>query len=181
MIPCLGRTLRYVDKSMLHLFTTHFFTTLERVGPTNLARWTMKRGVDVFKKKFIIIPSTSSRTSVRLTSGHCFSRVLWKVNKSLHWSVAVVVNPGAILEHVALLLDEVDIPYDMPFPCILFFDSLKAHAQNRVAGKVREWLNSEWKRLRPESENEAPFTAKSMKIYSPKGSLAVFPMTISAK
>jgi hypothetical protein len=112
----------------------------------------------------------------RLTSGHCFSHVFWKVNKSLHWSVAVVVNPGAILEHIALLSDEVDIPSDMAFPCILFFDSLKAHAQNRVAGKVREWLNSEWKRLRPESGNDAPFTAKSMKIYSPKGSSSVFSM-----
>jgi hypothetical protein len=104
---------------------------------------------------------------------------VWKVNKSLHWSVAVVVNPGAILEHMALLSGEVDIPADMPFPCILFFDSLKAHAQNRVAGKVRQWLNSEWKRLRPESSIDAPFSAKTMKIYSPKGSSPVFPMPFS--
>jgi hypothetical protein len=75
----------------------------------------------------------------------------------LHWSVAIVINPGAILEHRALLLDEVDIS----------------------AGKLREWLNSEWKRLRPESGIEAPFDAKTMKIYSPKGSSLVFPMPFS--
>ena len=58
---------------------------------------------------------------------------------------------------------------DDPFPCLLFFDALKAHAQQEVAALVRKWLNSEWVRLKPDALSKAPFNEKSMVIYSPKG------------
>ena len=92
------------------------------------------------------------------------------VNKSFHWSLCIVVNPGAIDKHFQLLSDEaIPITQDDPFPCLLFFDALKAHAKDRVASHVRKWLNSEWARLNPDAILKKPFASKSMVIYSPKG------------
>jgi hypothetical protein len=79
--------------------------------------------------------------------------------------VLLVVNPGSILQHMDYQRNHVDDVH-APFPCILFFDSLKAHASAQVAKMVREWLNSEWERLK--SDEVQPFDTTSMKVYSPK-------------
>jgi Ulp1 family protease len=102
------------------------------------------------------------------------------VNKTLHWSLCVVVNPGAILDHREAFeimrstgSDGLCSRFseDNPFPCLLFFDALKAHRKDRVANKVRAWLNSEWARLNPGDSRKALFDSKSMVIYSPKGTI----------
>lgn len=136
------------DKSLVHYFTTLFFTTLEENDPGSVKRWTEKRGVDVFTKRFIFIP----------------------INKSLHWSFCVVVNPGAIMAHRKRCDSKTPdmLPKDDPFPCILFFDSLRAHAKNRFARLVRTWLNAEWKRLYPHESELSPFDATSMRLFTPK-------------
>ena len=142
---------RNADKTSIHYFTTHFFTTLEKNDPESVKRWTEKRGVDIFTKRFIFIP----------------------INKSLHWSLCVVVNPGAIIAHREHMMEDRNsnttnlVVEDNPFPCILFFDSLRAHAKNRFAKLVRKWLNSEWKRLHPQQVELSPFDFKSMVVYSP--------------
>ena len=142
---------RNSNKSLVHYFTTLFFTTLEENDSESVKRWTEKRGVDVFTKRFIFIP----------------------INKSLHWSLCVVVNPGAIIHHRNRMLEDSlsktsDLQSDDdPFPCLLFFDSLRAHAKSRCAKLVRTWLNSEWKRLHPEQSELSPFDVKSMRLYSP--------------
>jgi sentrin-specific protease 7 len=143
---------RNTDRSLVHYFTTLFFTTLEENDTESVKRWTEKRGVDVFSKRFIFIP----------------------INKTLHWSLCVVVNPGAIVAHRNRLLDDSNsntadlLSDDDPFPCILFFDSLQAHAKGRCAKLVRTWLNSEWKRLHPQQMEQSPFDVKSMRLYTPK-------------
>ena len=103
--------------------------------------WTAKRDVDIFEKKFIFVP----------------------VNKSLHWSLCVVVNPGAIFEDQDSMM-----PSDK-CPCFVFLDSLKAHRKNEIASNIRLWLNSEWTRLN--KDNRITFTAKNMPVYDPRSKL----------
>lgn len=93
------------------------------------------------------------------------------VNKSMHWSLCVVVNPGAVVKHREIFNEDslTNVSENDSFPCLLFFDALKAHAKNKVASRVRNWLNTEWTRLKPDILPKKPFDAKSMTIYSPKG------------
>jgi Ulp1 family protease len=113
-------------------------------------RWTEKKGIDIFDKKFIFIP----------------------INKTLHWSQCIVINPGAIIEHnkwhaVEFELEKGDM--DAPFPCIIFLDSLKAHQKAQVAKNVKAWLNAEWKRLGKSDDSAlAPFNSSTMKVFTPK-------------
>jgi Ulp1 family protease len=112
-------------------------------------RWTEKKGIDIFDKKFIFIP----------------------INKTLHWSQCIVVNPGAIIQHNKWHKEgfqEEKVDMDAPLPCILFLDSLKAHQKAQVAKNVRAWLNAEWKRLgKSDDPALAPFNS-SMTVLSPK-------------
>jgi hypothetical protein len=96
------------------------------------------------------------------------------VNLSLHWSLCVVVNPGAILNEVGPTCEET--MDDELFPCLLFFDSLKAHKKIAITQNVRKWLNSEWQRLeKPKTENAEdavnPFNKNTMDVFTPRGTL----------
>jgi len=122
--------------SNVHFFTSHFYTTLVSEGVEGVKSWTAKKNIDIFNKKLIFIP----------------------INKTLHWSLCVVVNPGAITPQVD---DE-----DPQFPCMLFFDSLNMHRKSRVHGKVLKWLNSEWKRT--QKTDAELFNRKSCKMYDPE-------------
>lgn len=70
------RITRNIDpgKNPIHCFSSHFFTTLLDEGVDNVTKWTAKKGINIFEKKFVFIP----------------------VNQMLHWSLCVVVNPGHI-------------------------------------------------------------------------------------
>jgi Ulp1 family protease len=144
------RISRYDDGSLVHFFSSHFYSALVKDKPCGVKRWTEKKGIDIFQKKFIFIP----------------------INKTLHWSQCVVINPGAIINHnKGLATDWEDFDLDTPFPCILFLDSLKAHQKAQVAKNVRAWLNAEWKRLgKSDDPALAPFTSHklSMLVYTPK-------------
>jgi Ulp1 family protease len=131
----------------VHFFTTHFYTTLSKEGPNGVSRWTERKKIDVFSKKFIFIP----------------------VNEGLHWSLCIVVNPGAILNNLKEL-NEAPADEEL-YPCILFFDSLKAHRKQVVARNIRNWLNSEWKRLKKSKsrEEDDPFKINSMLVHDPRG------------
>ena len=137
------------ETSTVHFFTSHFFTILDKEGPSSVSSWTAKKNIDIFKKRFVFIP----------------------INESLHWSLCVVVNPGAISNEY---MDEDDQSDDQDFPCILFLDSLKVHQKARVANKVRNWLNHEAKRLGKftelfEDKNPNPFNKDTMELINPKG------------
>ena len=60
--------------SDVHVFTSHFMSTLASDGAEAVSSWTAKKKIDIFEKKLIFVP----------------------VNSDLHWSLCVVVNPGSI-------------------------------------------------------------------------------------
>jgi Ulp1 family protease len=151
------RISRHDDGSLVHFFSSHFYSALVKDKPSGVKRWTEKKGIDIFEKKFIFIP----------------------INKTLHWSQCVVINPGAIIEHnkgvVVNFAEEESFDQDAPFPCILFLDSLKAHQKAQVAKNVKAWLNAEWKRLgKSDDPALAPFTSHrtSMTVFTPKSKYA---------
>lgn len=88
-----------------------------------------------------------------------------------------MVNPGAILNEVEGYGSSCDDTMDDELvPCILFFDSLKAHKKNVITNKVKKWLNSEWQRLeKPKTENAEdavkPFHKDTMEVFTPRGTL----------
>ena len=135
--------------SNFHFFTSHFYTTLaSSEGVKEVSSWTAKKNINVFEKKLIFIP----------------------INKTLHWSLCVVVNPGAIITSASASVDDGDDNdwKDQPLPCILFFDSLNMHRKTRVHRDVSKWLNAEWQRMKG-SDQRGPFHKKSWKIYDPQG------------
>ena len=130
------------DKDSIHVFSSHFFTTLVDEGTEGVSRWTAKRGIDIFKKKFVFIP----------------------INEALHWSLCVVVNPGAIENND---LDE----EEGPLSCLLFLDSLKAHRKKKVFNRVKEWLQAEWNRInqsKQAEDGELFMDRKTFKLLDPK-------------
>lgn len=86
------------DRSTVHFFSSHFYTSLVEEGHSGVESWTRKKNIDVFTKKLIFIP----------------------INKSLHWSICVVVNPSAIMEHKEAMAskswDDDDFDMKSPFP-----------------------------------------------------------------
>uniref|UniRef100_A0A7S2AA63 Ubiquitin-like protease family profile domain-containing protein n=1 Tax=Trieres chinensis TaxID=1514140 RepID=A0A7S2AA63_TRICV len=128
--------------SSVYFFTSHFFSTLQEDGPEAVTSWTAKKNIDIFQKKLIFLP----------------------INESLHWSLCVVVNPGSIMNSISCGRGQ---RFEQ-WPCILFFDSLKAHRKSKVASKVRGWLNSEAMRLGKFGSEDKPFSVSSMKVYDPK-------------
>ena len=136
--------------SDIHVFSSHFFTTLKNESASAVTKWTATRRIDIFKKKLIFIP----------------------INDALHWSLSVVVNPGAVLDTC-----KGEGSLDGPLCCMLFFDSLRAHKKSSVHRNVAKWLNSEWKRLKKgqEASKEDPFLDKlSFPVYEPTGKLTDF-------
>lgn len=115
----------------------------------------------------------ATRRLALLVITHTYVGLCSVVNKCKHWTLCVVVNPGAVSKHRDDILGDsaslTNISEDDPFPCLLFFDSLNAHATENVASTVREWLNSEWIRLMPDIPPKTPFDSVTMRIYSPKG------------
>ena len=110
-----------------------------------MASWTGKKNIDIFQKKLIFIP----------------------INKDLHWSLCVVVNPGAIS-----LASKKNRKKDDPLCCLIFFDSLNIHKKNNVQENISKWLNAEWSRLGKGSGCSNPFTNKSLRIFSPSGKIS---------
>eukprot|EP00531_Pseudo-nitzschia_arenysensis_P017418 CAMPEP_0116119764 /NCGR_PEP_ID=MMETSP0329-20121206/2819_1 /TAXON_ID=697910 /ORGANISM="Pseudo-nitzschia arenysensis, Strain B593" /LENGTH=1105 /DNA_ID=CAMNT_0003613495 /DNA_START=267 /DNA_END=3584 /DNA_ORIENTATION=+ len=123
--------------SNVHFFTSHFYTTLASDGVEGVKSWTAKKNIDIFDKKLIFIP----------------------INKTLHWSLCVVVNPGSIQT-------QSEDDEDSELPCVLFFDSLNMHQKTRVHRHVMNWLNSEWQRKN--NPEEKPFNKQTFKIYDPQ-------------
>ena len=152
------RTETNKDSAPVHIFTSHFYTTLLEEGPAAVESWTAKKGIDIFSKRFIFIP----------------------VNRSAHWSLCVVTNPGSIEHRIrsnnADDIDDDDDGLDKPYPCFLFFDSLKMHRKTTITKKLREWLNAEWERLEKPAlrGSTRPFTEDTMECPNLKGMFLCF-------
>lgn len=153
------RLMRKEDRetSPIQVFTSHFYTTLSEEGPTAVESWTAKKNIDIFSKNFVFIP----------------------INKHLHWSLCVVVNPGAIESTDSILgqegigedgkakLHHSEEELEQPVTSLIFLDSLKAHQKKTVLKHVRKWLNAEWKRVKTSSETQDPFKSKMLDVISP--------------
>lgn len=133
----ISRHISCKQSSNVHFFTSHFYSTLAAEGAEGVRSWTAKKNINIFEKRFIFIP----------------------INKTLHWSLCIVVNPGAIVQEVD---DE-----DPPLPCILFFDSLKMHGKRKIQSNVVKWLKAEWKRTK-EGNADQLFTNGNFKLYDPQ-------------
>lgn len=126
-----------------HFFTSHFYTTLSKEGPTAVQSWSAKKNIDLFRKRLIFVP----------------------INKDLHWSLCVIVNPGA-----ALLSSSKNTKKDDAFSCLLFLDSKKMHAPSKVQEVISDWLNAEWQqRTTQKTERTHYLKAKMLPLFSPPG------------
>ena len=122
-----AQTSRVPARGDVHVFSTYFFSKLLEVedefyasddaqraaGYAKVRRWA--KGVDLFGKKLLFVP----------------------INEDLHWSLAVVVNPGA-----AARAD--DGLGGSEGPCILQMDSCGTHDAERVARYLRDFLKVAW-------------------------------------
>jgi len=132
----------------VHVFTTQFFSKLEREGAEAVVSWTKRKSLDIFEKKFIFIP----------------------VNKDLHWSLFVVVNAGKV-ETAHRSDGEANVEH----PFILFMDSLQAHKHKVLSTFIIGWLNSEAKRHRKfKLLGDKPFHVLNCPIISPEGKCLFF-------
>ena len=122
-------------------------TKLKKNGPDAVLSWTKKKDINIFKKKLIFIP----------------------VHADLHWSLLVVVNPGKI----ANVYND-DLPETEDHSFILFLDSLNLHDKHVYAKYIRQWLNSEHKRLGHGNVGGRvdPFMHDSIRVVSPKSKYA---------
>ena len=152
--PAFGDIARHV-----HAFSTDFFSMLSLDGKRGklkadnsegalrtyerVERWT--RGVDVFAKKFLLVP----------------------VVEDLHWSLAIVCHPGELAKRalarerreldVGATEDE-DEDEDCPArPCVIHMDSLRMHSAKKIEKWLRCFLEMEW---RKRHSDEEPFTLR---------------------
>jgi len=142
--------MQWISRDLLsndvHFFTSHFHSTLESDGVEGVKSWVARNNINIFEKKLIFIPSC----------------------RELHWSLCVIVNPGAVDKSRSNLIsvDEDDRAHS-PISCILFFDSLNLHKRLSSQILLLKWLNYEWQRVYDSSIT--PFTRKSCIIYHPEG------------
>jgi len=151
--------------SDVHFFSTQFFEKIQEQGVQSVANWTKRRKINIFEKKFILIP----------------------INDALHWSLCVIVNAGMIgnayfhqnenemdvdiNEQNVDLYNDSDPTLDAPF--LLLLDSLKAHDVQKVKTHIYNWLNFEAKRLNifQGFRENGPFWRTSMPLFQPKGKM----------
>jgi Ulp1 family protease len=130
-------------KDALLVFSSHFFTKLVEEGTVSVQKWTARKDVNIFEKRMVFIP----------------------IYRSDHWSLCVVVNPGARSEPASP---------DALASFIIFLDPKKGgwHDQKLVRKNVMAWLNAEWRRLKDESKTATrcgPFTNATMHFLTPIG------------
>jgi Ulp1 family protease len=153
LIIRIWRKEKHLKNCPVHIFSTHFYSAMRDKGPDKVSSWTAKKNIDVFRKKFILIP----------------------VHKGIHWFLICVVNPGAILNKLKNTSTEKPGDDEL-YPGILFFDSLinedliNEDEKTQIADNLRKWLNSEWTRLEKWSNDDerAPFKTYVMNVHEPK-------------
>ena len=136
-----------IENSGVHIFTSHFYSTLRDEGTDSVQSWTEKKNINIFKKKLVFIP----------------------INESSHWSLCVLVNPGNVEDSCTNPKKE--------YSCMLFMDSLRMHDSNDIKKNIYRWLNNEWNRLKSgntssqASSSDEPnvFYRKSFPCISPEG------------
>ena len=131
----------------VHVFPSQFYTKLEQEGVESVMSWTASRKIDIFDKKYVFVP----------------------VNKDIHWSLLVIVNPGKIVS------DDKEEAWDqhLEHPYILFMDSLRAHKKSKLQITLYKWLNAEAARLY-KFDREDPYTHLACPVEHANGKLCIF-------
>jgi Ulp1 family protease len=125
--------------SLVHIFTSHFFSQLEALGAEAVRRWTFK--LNIFEKKFIFIP----------------------VKKDDHWSLVVVVNASQYMNQV-IPFSESKASDQICF--IMHLDGLNIHCKDTIGHLIRSWLSDQHVIMFNNNENRS--TMQDIKIYQPK-------------
>ena len=161
----------------VHVFSTFFFTKMleaeafpgsfdAKKAYAKVKRWT--KNVDVFDQDLLFVP----------------------VNEHLHWSLAVVVNPGKkpsrrtpraptkgdVIEidsdsdgddaNVIDLASD-DAAPDPSEPYILAMDSLRSHDKGRIAEYLRAFLKCAWADRHASRDLDGRFEAETMPVFAP--------------
>jgi Ulp1 family protease len=125
--------------SLVHIFTTHFFSRLETLGVEEVRRWTFK--LNIFEKKFIFIP----------------------VKKDDHWSLVVVVNASQYMNQVIPFCESKSSDQ---ICFIMHLDGLNIHCKDTIGQLIRSWLSDQHVIMFNNNENRS--TMQEIKIYQPK-------------
>ena len=161
----------------VHAFPSDFFTMLRaddscselkadgdkaRRAYARVERWT--RGVDVFAKKFLLVPVLEDQhwsLAIICHPGELAKRVLARRRRKIRRAVADLVDAG-ITEAAQLaephVVDESDSDSDEEDnarPCIIHMDSLRKHRATKIEAWLRCFLEMEW---RKRHADEPPFT-----------------------
>ena len=101
------------ERRDMYVFSSYFFTKLrDGAGVVDVDRWADKLPeFDLFAKKLLFVP----------------------INESLHWSLAIVVNPCSLAE-------------GKPDARIMVLDSLCCHKPKKVVKLLRTYLFHEWRK-----------------------------------
>mmetsp|Transcript_2711 Transcript_2711/g.5860 ORF Transcript_2711/g.5860 Transcript_2711/m.5860 type:complete len:1453 (-) Transcript_2711:112-4470(-) len=127
-----------IENSDVHIFTSHFYSTLRDEGTNSVQSWTEKKNINIFKKKLVFIP----------------------INESSHWSLCVLVNPGKV--------EGSGTKPESKYPCMLFMDSLRMHDSNDIKKNIYSWLNKEWNRLKSGDTSIEASSSDKRKVFRPK-------------
>ena len=127
-----------------NFFTTQLYSMIAKGVGEWAMPWAANRGIDLFQKRLVFVP----------------------VNQDLHWSLAVLVNPGAVTFSLPTGGRHAQSDTSLPMPCILTMDSLSGqHCAYTVSSDLRRWLNLHWeslgyhkvyKRMSPFNEDSLP-------------------------
>ena len=159
----------------VHVFSTFFFTKMleaeafpgsfdAKKAYAKVKRWT--KNVDVFDQDLLFVP----------------------VNEHLHWSLAVVVNPGKKPSRRTPRApkpkpkkgdvieidsdsdgdgDDADATPDPSEPYILAMDSLRSHDKGRIAEYLRAFLKCAWADRHASRDLDGRFEAETMPVFAP--------------
>lgn len=147
---------RESNNSKVMVMSSQFYTYLSdrtRSPEISASRWqsSMSIHTQLFNKKMILIP----------------------INIAIHWSLAVILNPGKVLSS-----NQVDSCFDKEEPAILFFDSYGCHNHDVIHENLCFWLNFQYRRVLKDQGQlgqnlEIPipniFNKDSLRLLIPKG------------
>ena len=168
---------------------SHFFTKLRegdsrgKLKPDSekaqraharVERWT--RGVDVFAKKFLLVPVFENQhwsLAIICHPGELAKRVLARRRRKIRRAVADLVDAG--ITEAAQLAEphvgddsESDSDAEDKRPCVIHMDSLRKHRATRIEKWLRCFLEMEW---RKRHADEPPFTCLERSLDGPAADL----------
>ena len=154
LMKWIGRTLH--EKSDVYIYPTRYYTFL-KADKGSLERVSSWKTCDPFDKHILLLPI-------------CYGN---------HWTLAVVLNAGAVSNPTDIRNGPTDI--NGPVTCVVFFDSMRlaegCHERHLdIYSNILTWLNNMWKEKEENEEKEGRsigsnkvFTKETCKMHTPNG------------